>query len=99
MNARRILGTLAVLCCLASKSSAAPAVAWKPAEAHRFAELTYPKSGKTGFSVMDPKATGIAFTNVLSEAKALENSLMTDGSGVAAGDIDGDGWCDLYFCR
>src|SRR5262249_21167856 len=38
------------------------------------------------------------FTNQLSEEKGLESSLRTSGSGVAAGDIDGDGWCDLYFC-
>jgi hypothetical protein len=45
-----------------------------------------------------PATTGITFTNHLSEARSLESSLTTDGSGVAAGDADGDGWCDLYFC-
>jgi hypothetical protein len=44
------------------------------------------------------EATGIRFTNHLSEDKALESSVRTSGSGVAAGDVDGDGWCDLYFC-
>ena len=25
--------------------------------------------------------------------------MLLNGSGVAAGDVDGDGWCDLFFCR
>ena len=28
----------------------------------------------------------------------LENHNLMNGSGVAAGDFDGDGLCDLYFC-
>src|SRR5439155_7610308 len=28
-----------------------------------------------------------------------ENQNRLGGSGIAAGDIDGDGLCDLYFCR
>ena len=28
----------------------------------------------------------------------LTNTIVNNGSGLAAGDVDGDGWCDLYFC-
>jgi hypothetical protein len=34
----------------------------------------------------------------LPETISITNQILLDGSGVAAGDIDGDGWCDLYFC-
>jgi hypothetical protein len=47
---------------------------------------------------LPPATTGIAFTNFVSEEKGFENSMLIDGSGAAAGDIDGDGWCDVYFC-
>jgi hypothetical protein len=43
--------------------------------------------------------TGIYFTNRLSDASAAENRILENGSGVALGDVDGDGWCDIYFCR
>jgi hypothetical protein len=52
--------------------------------------------GKTGFSEMP--LTGIAFTNRLVEERGLTNQIYLNGSGVAAGDFDGDGLCDLYFC-
>ena len=51
-----------------------------------------------GFSKLPPEITGIAFTNSLSDAHAAESQIRLNGSGVAAGDVDGDGWCDLYFC-
>jgi hypothetical protein len=47
---------------------------------------------------LDPAATGLTWTNYLSDAKGMENSLLTSGAGVTAGDVDGDGWCDLFFC-
>jgi len=42
--------------------------------------------------------TGISFTNWLPESRALTNTIIPSGSGVAAGDFDGDGRCDLFFC-
>ncbi|HEY6226378.1 MAG TPA: VCBS repeat-containing protein, partial [Verrucomicrobiae bacterium] len=37
-------------------------------------------------------------TNVLAQSRYTTNQIYLNGSGVAAGDVDGDGWCDLYFC-
>lgn len=47
---------------------------------------------------MPSAATGIHFTNVLTEARIMANANLLNGSGVALGDYDGDGFCDLYFC-
>lgn len=55
--------------------------------------------GKTGFIEVDPQRTGIGFTNRLTDEVVSRNSSLSSGSGVALGDVDGDGWCDIYFCR
>ncbi len=60
--------------------------------------LAVPAAGRPGFSLLGPAQTGVTFSNVLSDARAAENQIRLNGSGVAAGDVDGDGWCDLYFC-
>ena len=57
--------------------------------------LQGPKGERPGFSLI-PSA--ILFTNVLSDERGLTNQIYMSGSGVAAGDVDGDGWCDLYLC-
>jgi hypothetical protein len=41
---------------------------------------------------------GIRFTNRLADRWVTENNNLALGSGVALGDFDGDGLCDLYFC-
>ncbi len=51
-----------------------------------------------GFQRLDASAHGIVFTNLLSRDRSILNRNLPNGSGVAAGDIDGDGLCDLYFC-
>ncbi|MBI4326371.1 MAG: VCBS repeat-containing protein [Chloroflexi bacterium] len=47
---------------------------------------------------MSASDTGIFFTNRLALRRGLVNQNLMNGSGVAAGDVDGDGLCDLYLC-
>lgn len=55
------------------------------------------KSG-AGFAVLQPEATGIRFVNRLTPMQIATNRLLEDGAGVALGDVDGDGLCDVYLC-
>ncbi len=43
--------------------------------------------------------TGVAFTNLLADRSAAANQVLQNGSGVALGDVDGDGRCDIYLCN
>jgi hypothetical protein len=54
--------------------------------------------GKAGFTLMDPKATGVSFTNLLQGDAFLTNAVAHNGAGLAIGDVDGDGLPDLYLC-
>lgn len=60
--------------------------------------LAHPGTHGPGFTALPADRTGIAFTNRLAENRALTNQIYLNGSGVAAGDVNGDGRCDLYFC-
>lgn len=48
---------------------------------------------------MAPDSTGIRFTNQLTGDLRLTNAVAHNGAGVALGDVDSDGWVDLYFCN
>src|SRR5882762_10267523 len=89
---------LRLIALLAAFSITAPALEWTNQNNHRVAQLPVPTTGKTGFTLLTPATTGITFTNLLPPERHLTNQILLNGSGVAAGDIDGDGWCDLYFC-
>ena len=78
---------------------AVTAVNCRAADGYRVIPLPVPASGTAGFTQVDLSKTGIAFSNSLSDYQVSVNRLVEDGSGVAAGDIDGDGLCDLYFCN
>ena len=71
---------------------------WLQGPGFRSAALPVPKQGKPGFTLLPPAITGINFTNILTDEKTAENQIRLNGSGVACGDVDGDGWCDVYLC-
>jgi enediyne biosynthesis protein E4 len=89
---------LALLCLVATVAADVATLTWEQAAGYRWRTLAISPDGKDGFSELDPARTGILFTNWLPEARYLTNQILLNGSGVAAGDIDGDGWCDLFFC-
>jgi len=91
-------GLVAGLLVWGDQSGRAEAQAWQIASGCRWAPLAVPARGKTGFTEMRPEQTGITFTNWLPEERYLTNQILLNGSGVAAGDVDGDGLCDLFFC-
>jgi len=74
------------------------ALDWQPGNGYRRAPVSPAQPGKTGFVLLPGSDTGITFTNVLPQKRYLTNQIYLNGGGVAAGDVDGDGWCDLFFC-
>ncbi len=71
---------------------------WEVGADFRRAALEVSDAGKPGFTLLMPAETGVDFTNHLSDATIATNRLYEIGSGVAMGDVDGDGWVDVYFC-
>ena len=84
---------------------AAPGWRWEARKGHREAALLIPSSAgdaadrQAGLIELNPSALGIQFVNTLPDAALLKNSNLSNGGGVALGDVDGDGWCDIYLCN
>ncbi len=92
-----LVGTAALV--LFAAVACGQALKWTQHEGYREAELAVPSTGRTGFTLLRPEQTGILFTNRLAYARAEANQNLMNGCGVAAGDFDGDGLCDLYFAH
>jgi hypothetical protein len=71
---------------------------WRAVAGGRLATLAVPSTGQTGFVRLNGADTGLLFTNRLSNERSITNRNLLSGAGVAAGDVDDDGWCDLFFC-
>ena len=65
---------------------------------YRAVPLALPASGQTGFTRLSPESTRLFFTNHISAEALARNQVFEIGSGVALGDVDGDGWVDIYLC-
>lgn len=61
-------------------------------------QVTSTSPRRVGFTLLTPSETGVHFTNELRGDLALTNAVAHNGSGVALGDIDGDGLPDIYLC-
>ncbi|MGA1235421.1 MAG: FG-GAP-like repeat-containing protein [Limisphaerales bacterium] len=67
-------------------------------EGYRSAPLAVQDGRGAGFTEVSGVSSGVLFTNVLAQTRYLENINLLNGSGVALGDYDGDGRCDIFLC-
>lgn len=92
----RLIQSLAVL--LIHLALPAWSLDWQSFPGHRVALVSVADGGAAGFTMLSATNTGITFTNAIPYPRWSTNQVLLNGSGVAAGDVDGDGWCDVFFC-
>ena len=90
------LSFMVILMCLCYQARAV--VPWSDGPGFRSMEVRPPAGGKAGFTLVGAKETGVSFTNELFGDLYLTNAVAHNGAGVAIGDVDADGWPDIYLC-
>jgi enediyne biosynthesis protein E4 len=70
---------------------------WHEGDGYRWADLPIKSIGSAGFEKLEPSYTGITIHNSVPVDEIDQNRILLNGSGVAAGDINGNGLPDLYF--
>ena len=95
---KAVIAVVGCMLLVVGPSRAASSLQWQTNSGVRHAALTVRTGAKAGFTLMPSAATGVSFTNLLPQWRHLTNQVLLNGSGVAAGDVDGDGLCDVYFC-
>jgi hypothetical protein len=86
-----VLSTI-VVCRAQSESN------WTEGEGYRSRPVNGTPGAAAGFKEMSATATGVWFTNELRDDLYFTNAVAHNGSGVALGDVDGDGRVDIYLC-
>lgn len=76
----------------------AAAQSWTEGTGFRQAGLGPFEARPPGFTLLDGRPDGITFTNRLEGDAFATNAVAHNGSGVAIGDVDGDGRPDVYLC-
>ncbi len=97
----RLATAALILLSAACDQDAAPAqpTTWHAESGYRWRELVLPEGGRTGFQRLGDSRTGITFANILTDEGLMGGEARSNGSGVAVGDVDGDGLADLYLAR
>ena len=90
---KTIIGLMLLL--LAQGLSWPQSLTWKAGTGYRYAELNVSSNGTTGFTLVNPGLSKISYTNFIPEVRGITNRVLLSGSGLALGDIDGDGLCDI----
>ena len=88
-----ILPVLAILVSCSNESK----LEWIEEGGYRWAEVSTEFFGRTGFKELSSSKTNIHFLNDVTREQIKDNRNYLNGSGVAAADVDGDGWIDLFF--
>lgn len=73
--------------------------AWVEEDGYRWAELNVPRTDEVGFEALPAGHTGIDFRNEVTTEQIVDNRHVINGSGVAIGDVTGNGFQDVYFAH
>ena len=96
---RNFCGGLAVLLLGACSTPSNPAATWHQESGYRWRELAVGGGQHSGFTELSAAETGIDFLDSVPQDSMLQNRHLSFGSGVALGDVDGDGLADIFLAR
>ena len=88
----------AVLLCIIAGCTETEVV-WTQGEGFRYRELHVKGHSRTGFTEVSAQHSGITAENHVPLDSIIENRHMMHGSGIAIGDVTGDGLPDVYVAR
>jgi hypothetical protein len=99
----RAVGYLALLAALACDAPPPQPGDWIEGEGFRWRTLdvrraaTNAAEARAGFTPLDADRTGVTHRNDVDDARAMANRDLLIGAGAAVGDVDGDGFPDLFL--